>query len=83
MPVLINNAWGVIRVSLVTWLSQILGWAMVVYAYVNTSNTDIQTTLHFAAWSQWVPWVIGLATAFGIPISRGVKQQSVTNATNK
>ena len=79
----INNSWAVIWASATTWVGQILGWTLVFYAYVNTSNADIQATLHFSAWSQWVPWVIGLATAFGIPIARGVKQQSVTNAANK
>jgi hypothetical protein len=80
---LINNAWSVIWASATTWVGQVLGWALIFYAYVNTSNADIQATLHFTAWSQWVPWIIGLATAFGIPIARGVKQQAVTNAANK
>jgi len=80
---MINNWWGVVRVSITSWLGVILGAALTFYAYVNTSAPNIQEALHFSAWSQWVPWVLGLATAFGIPIGRGVRQQSVTNAANK
>ena len=79
----IHNGWSVVFASATTWLGQILVWTLVFYAYVNTSNAHIQEVLHFSAWSEWVPWVLGLATAFGIPIARGVKQQSVTNAVNK
>lgn len=80
---LIDNWWSVIKASATTWIAQVLGWAMVFYAYVNTSNAEIQATLHFSAWSTWVPWVVGLATALGIPVARSVKQQSVQNAANK
>lgn len=80
---LIDNWWSVIKVSYASWLGALLGALQIFYAYVNTSAPNIQTTLHFAAWSQWAPWVLGLATAFGVPIGRAVKQQSVTNAANK
>lgn len=83
MPVLINNWWSIVKASAVTWAGQLIGYALIFYAYVNSSNADIQATFHFTAWSQWVPWIAGLATAFGIPIARVVKQQSVTNAVNK
>jgi hypothetical protein len=79
----INNAWEVIRKSAVTWLGQILGYAMIFYGYVLNSSADIQTTVHFAAWQNWVPWVAGLAIAFGIPVARGVAQKSVQVAANK
>ena len=79
----IDNGWAVVRASATTWLATIFGWAMVVYAYVNTSNAHIQDVMHFAAWSEWVPWVVGLGTALGIPTARAVKQQSVTDAANK
>lgn len=80
---LIDNWWSVIRASATTWVGQILGYAMILYAYVNSSSPEIQATFYFSAWSQWVPWAAGLAAAFGIPIARAVKQQSVTIASNK
>jgi len=79
----INNAWGVIYASLSSRLGFFLGLVLTFYAYVNTSSPHIQEVLHFTAWSEWVPWVLGLATAFGVPIGRGVKQDSVTKAANK
>lgn len=80
---LIDNWWGVIKASAVTWIGQSIGYALIFYAYVNSSNDHIKDVFYFASWSDWVPWVAGLATAFGIPIARAVKQQSVTNAANK
>lgn len=80
---LIQNWGSVVLASATTWLAQILGWATVFYAYVNTSNPHVQDVLHFSAWGDWLMWVVGLATAFGIPAARAVKQQSVTNAANK
>lgn len=80
---LIDNWWSVIKVSATSWLGVGLGALQIFYAYVNTSAPNIQETLHFTAWSQWAPWVLGLATAFGVPIGRAVKQQAVTNAANK
>lgn len=82
MP-MIENWWSVIKVSAVTWLAQALGWATVFYAYVNTSNDHVKTVLHFAAWGDWVMWVVGLGVAFGIPVARGVAQKSVQAAANK
>ncbi len=81
--IFIENAWSVIKVSAVSWLSVLLGGALTFYAYVNTSAPNIQEALHFSAWSQWVPWLLGLATTFGIPVGRVVRQQAVTNAANK
>lgn len=83
MPVLIDNWWSVIKVSAVTWIGQIIGYALIFYGYVNSSSDHIKEVFRFALWSDWVPWVAGLAVAFGIPIARAVKQQSVTNAANK
>lgn len=80
---LINNWWDVIKASATTWVGQLIGYTMIFYGYVNSSNAHIQEVMHFSAWSEWVPWVAGLATVFGIPIARAVKQQSVTNAANK
>lgn len=79
----INNASEVVIKSAVTWLAQILGWATVFYAYVNTSNAHIQEVLHFTAWGDWLMWVVGLATAFGIPAARAVYQPKVQAAANK
>jgi len=79
----INNAWPVIKASAVTWIATVLGYLTIFYAYVNTSSAHIQEVLHFSAWSEWAPWVIGLAVAFGIPIARGVKQDAVTRAVNQ
>jgi hypothetical protein len=79
----IDNAWSVILASATTWIGQIIGYSLIFYAYVNSSNDHIKDVFHFVAWSDWVPWIAGLATAFGIPIARAVKQQSVINATNK
>lgn len=83
MPTMVNNWFSVILASATTWLGQILGYTMIFYAYVLNSSADIQATLHFAAWQNWVPWVVGLAVAFGIPVARGVAQKSVQNAANK
>lgn len=80
---LIENWWSVVKASATTWLGQIIGYALIFYAYVNSSNDHIKDVFYFASWADWVPWVAGLATAFGIPIARAVKQQSVTNAANK
>lgn len=78
---LVENWWSIIKASAASKIGIILGALQIFYAYVNTSAPNIQTTLHFTAWSQWVPWVLGLATAFGVPIGRAVVQQSVTNLT--
>lgn len=79
----INNAFEVTLKSLTTWVSQILGYATIFYAYVQSSNPEIQATLHFGAWQNWVPWVIGLGVAFGVPVARSIKQPAVTKAANK
>ena len=79
----IDNAWPVIKASATTWIATALGWLTILYAYVNTSNPHIQETLHFQAWSDWAPWVIGLGVAFGIPVARGVNQPAVQRAANK
>ena len=79
----INNAWGFIYASAASRIGVVLGALAIFYAYVNTSNPHIQEVLHFSAWSEWAPWVLGLATAFGVPIGRGIQQDSVTKAVNK
>lgn len=79
----INNAFEVTIKSATTWVGQILGWLGIFYAYVSSSNTDIQAALHFSAWQQWLPWIIGLGTAFGIPIARSISQPAVSAAANK
>lgn len=79
----INNAREVVIKSAVTWIAQILGYSGIFYAYVNSSNADIQATLYFDAWKDWVPWIIGLAVAFGIPVARGISQKSVQAAASK
>jgi len=79
----INNAWEVTLKSAATWAAQILGYAAIFYAYVNGSSEGIQATLHFDAWKDWLPWVIGLAVAFGIPVARATAQKSVQAAAAK
>lgn len=80
---LINNALEVTLKSATTWLGQILGYLSIFYGYVQTSKPEIQNALHFSAWQDWVPFVIGLGVAFGIPLARSIKQPSVTAAANK
>jgi hypothetical protein len=80
---MIENWWSVIKVSAVTWVAQILGWATVFYAYVNTSSDQVKAVLHFSAWGDWLMWVVGLAVAFGLPVARGIAQKSVQAAASK
>lgn len=79
----INNATEVVIKSLSSWVGFILGNAMIFYAYVNSSSAEVQATFHFAAWGEWVPWAAGLAVAFGVPLARSIKQESVIKAANK
>lgn len=80
---LINNALEVTVKSLTTWVGQILGYLAIFYGYVQTSKPEIQEALHFTAWQDWLPFVIGLGVAFGIPIARAIQQPAVTAAANK
>ncbi len=79
----INNGWEVVVRSAASWVGFILGNAMIFYAYVNSSSDAVKLTFHFASWGEWVPWAAGLAVAFGIPLARSIKQNSVTQAVNK
>lgn len=79
----INNAFEVTARSAVTWLGQILGYLSIFYGYVQTANPHIQETLHFTAWQDWVPFIVGLGAAFGIPLVRAISQPKVTAAANK
>lgn len=80
---LIDNAWEVTVKSAASWVGWFLGSLGIFYAYVNTSSAHIQEVLHFSAWSEWVPWVIGLATVFGIQTARAINQPAVQAAANK
>lgn len=80
---LVNNALEVTLKKWTTWLGQILGYLTIFYGYVQTAKPEIQATLHFTAWQDWLPFVIGLGVAFGIPIAGSIRQASVTAAANK
>lgn len=80
---LVNNTLEVTLKSYASQIGIVLGAVLTFYAYVNTSSAHIQEVMHFSAWSEWVPWFLGLATAFGVPIGRSIKQPKVEAAANK
>lgn len=80
---LINNSLEVVLKSATTWVGQILGYLSIFYGYVQTAKPEIQDALHFTAWQDWLPFVIGLGVAFGIPVARAISQPAVERAANK
>lgn len=80
----IENAWPVIKASLVARFGAALGTygALLGAAQVFLSQAD-QDTLHIAWQVAHLPFELAVAGILGIPVARGIKQDSVTKAANK
>ncbi len=80
----IENAWPVIKASLVARLGALLGAYGAILAAAQTflSAAD-QATLQVPWQVEHLPFILAVAGILGIPVARGIKQDSVTNAANK
>jgi hypothetical protein len=81
---LIENAWPVVKASLVARLGAFLGayGAILAACQAFLSQAD-QATLHVPWQVEHLPFILAVAGILGIPVARVVKQDSVTNAANK
>jgi hypothetical protein len=80
----IDNAWPVIKASLVARLGVALGTygALLAAAQTFLSAAD-QATLHVPWQVEHLPFILAVAGILGIPVTRGIAQKSVQAAANK
>lgn len=78
----IENAWPIIKASLVARLGALIGTYGAILAAAQAFLTPLdQATLRVPWQVEHLPFILAVAGILGIPVARGIKQDSVTKAT--